>query len=225
MNKSGLSTIVITLLLIVLAMVAIGIIWVVVQNVLDQGTDDVDLGKLTTSLSLVKATVINSDALDVVVKRKAGKGSLLGINFILDNGENTEIIENLTVLNELDQRTFRLDPEMNAGDIKSVSIAPIFGTGEGDKSVGNVLDEYEIPICDPVCTGQDICQDGQCVCVPKTCADLGYECGAWDDGCGVSINCGSLNGACPSGEICCISGDPNPLCTNFTIGQCYNPGQ
>ena len=179
MNKSGLSTIVITLLLIVLAMVAIGIIWVVVQNVLDQGTDDVDLGKLTTSLSLVKATVINSDALDVVVKRKAGKGSLLGINFILDNGENTEIIENLTVLNELDQRTFRLDPEMNAGDIKSVSIAPIFGTGEGDKSVGNVLDEKEVVFC-----------------VPKTCGSseyVGYVCGTWDDGCeGMTESCGPV---------------------------------
>ena len=200
MNKSGLSTIVITLLLIVLAMVAIGIIWVVVQNVLDQGTDDVDLGKLTTSLSLVKATVINSDALDVVVKRKAGKGSLLGINFILDNGENTEIIENLTVLNELDQRTFRLDPEMNAGDIKSVSIAPIFGTGPEDKSLGDIVDDYEIPICDPVCVTPEICQDGQCVCVDDCESRV---CGPAPNGCGV---CGSLNGNCPTGMVCDSSG-------------------
>jgi hypothetical protein len=67
-----------------------------------------------------------------------------------------------------------------------------------------------------VCTGTQQCGAGggysQCgnasiagdgavsSCVPKTCADLGYDCGVGADGCGGTIQCGS--GACPAGEIC-----------------------
>lgn len=36
------------------------------------------------------------------------------------------------------------------------------------------------------------------VCVPKTCQQLGKQCGMWDNGCGAQINCGS----CPTGQIC-----------------------
>lgn len=46
-------------------------------------------------------------------------------------------------------------------------------------------------------------------CIPKTCSQLGYECGSWSDGCGGSINCG----VCPSGKICsnghCVTAETN----------------
>jgi hypothetical protein len=35
-------------------------------------------------------------------------------------------------------------------------------------------------------------------CTPKTCTDLGKQCGTWDDGCGGSITCDS----CPQNESC-----------------------
>jgi len=35
-------------------------------------------------------------------------------------------------------------------------------------------------------------------CIPTTCAALGYECGAWLDGCGGILNCGT----CPTGYTC-----------------------
>lgn len=37
---------------------------------------------------------------------------------------------------------------------------------------------------------------GECVCEPDTCDDIGYMCGAPDDGCGGTLDCG----ACSSGE-------------------------
>ena len=37
-NKRGLSTIVVTLILIVLSLVAVGVVWVVVSNLLNTGT-------------------------------------------------------------------------------------------------------------------------------------------------------------------------------------------
>src|SRR5262245_1508485 len=35
-------------------------------------------------------------------------------------------------------------------------------------------------------------------CVPKTCAELGFECGPQGDGCGNLISCGD----CPKGSFC-----------------------
>lgn len=37
-------------------------------------------------------------------------------------------------------------------------------------------------------------------CVPYTCADLGYSCGTWDNGCGGTLNCGT----CASGYTCSV---------------------
>jgi hypothetical protein len=55
-----------------------------------------------------------------------------------------------------------------------------------------------------------------CACVPKTCAQLGHDCGLADDGCGTMIDCG----ACPAGGVCggpgaCGAGQPN-VCSNAT---------
>ncbi len=44
------------------------------------------------------------------------------------------------------------------------------------------------------------CDGGQCVCTPKTCDQLGRECGNWDNGCGSIISCGSCDaGQCNDG--------------------------
>jgi hypothetical protein len=42
--------------------------------------------------------------------------------------------------------------------------------------------------------------DGGPLCVPKTCAQLGYDCGQAGDGCGGSINCNTT--PCPSPQFC-----------------------
>jgi hypothetical protein len=47
-------------------------------------------------------------------------------------------------------------------------------------------------------------------CVPKTCAQIGYVCGAAGDGCGGTLDCGK----CASGQICGGGGVP---------GQCGGP--
>lgn len=43
-----------------------------------------------------------------------------------------------------------------------------------------------------------------CVCSAATCADLGYECGAPDDGCGMPLDCGTCaSGMCLMGQCGC----------------------
>jgi hypothetical protein len=50
-----------------------------------------------------------------------------------------------------------------------------------------------------------IADGGADACSPKTCAQLGAQCGTADDGCGKMIDCGT----CPSGLTCGGGGTPN----------------
>jgi hypothetical protein len=53
------------------------------------------------------------------------------------------------------------------------------------------------PLPSQCATGQQSCLAG-CNCKPKTCADLGVQCGSPDDTCGHPLDCGR----CPSGSTC-----------------------
>ena len=50
------------------------------------------------------------------------------------------------------------------------------------------------------CGNPLVAQDGGAVCIPKTCADWGYNCGPAGDGCGNMLDCGPTT--CPGTEFC-----------------------
>ena len=63
--------------------------------------------------------------------------------------------------------------------------------------------------CEGTCCGeQEVCRNGRCVCVPKTCAELGRACGTAPDGCGGTLSCGT-----------CGFGD-TPSCRNGVCASC-----
>jgi hypothetical protein len=59
------------------------------------------------------------------------------------------------------------------------------------------------------------------VCTPKTCAQLGYTCGQWGDGCGGTINCcpGGAQNCCAAGSVCqggtCVGGCVPTTCAQL----------
>lgn len=55
-------------------------------------------------------------------------------------------------------------------------------------------------------------QDGECVCAPRTCDDIGYQCGAPDDGCGTPLDCGACDGdgVCMDGLCSCPKDEREP---------------
>ncbi|MEK6871380.1 MAG: S8 family serine peptidase, partial [Nanoarchaeota archaeon] len=63
------------------------------------------------------------------------------------------------------------------------------------------------------------CRDGACTgCIPKTCAELGKQCGSWNNECGGTLNCGN----CSEGNICSSSGSCTSItCTDSDGGKNY----
>jgi len=182
-DKRGLSTIVATLLIILLTLVAVGIIWVVIKNVITSGTEQISLGKLTLSLEIKSATVnIVGNTIIIKIKRNVGEGTISGLNFIVDDGDNTEVIESNLTLNELEERTvtFSLNGSgINISRIQKVSVAPIFLLESGKEIIGDVKDEYTLSTnsykCTPNCAGLNCGADPVCGTSCGTCS-TGYTC-------------------------------------------------
>src|SRR4030042_1922161 len=72
-NNKGLSTIVATLLIILLTLVAVGIIWIVIRNVVQGGTNQVDLNSkcLATEIVATQVTNTSDDAFNVTLNVKS----------------------------------------------------------------------------------------------------------------------------------------------------------
>ncbi|MFZ3100089.1 MAG: hypothetical protein WA103_02540 [Minisyncoccales bacterium] len=70
---------------------------------------------------------------------------------------------------------------------------------------------------DSKCQSGQICSNGVCqnVCVPKTCAGLGYSCGSQSDGCGGVLNCGT----CVPGKACSLGGCVSN-CASYAYKKC-----
>ncbi len=139
MNKKGLSTIVVTLILIVLSLVAVGVVWVVVSNLLNTGTQQANFqfGTLFLDLKISKVAVDINGNLSLAVQRGAGQGDLTGIAFIISDGTNSQVVKKDSTMQELGSTTFTLTPSDlgSLGVIKDVSIAPILTGGQvGQKS-------------------------------------------------------------------------------------------
>jgi len=231
MKKRGMSAVVTTLIIILLAIVAIGIVWVVVKNIINQGKDEITLTGLTLDLEIMKASYDNdAGILSVTVKRNPGDGNLVGINFVIGNEDNSVVVTRDTTLAELGVKTFTFDENsdlIGIEEITSISVAPIFESPSGKEVTGEIKDiaTYdaedmggtsgggdEPPACTPECTGLD-CGDDGCF---GSCGDCeeGYSCAenqsCMDDNCVAdddsvtcaTAECGILDNNCGDPVTC-----------------------
>ena len=145
-NKKALSTIVSTLLILLLVFVAVGILWAVVRTFVQGGSEQVSLGKFTLDLKIDNVIINPSDnSVDVKLTRNAGAGEFTGLRFVLDDGNNADVVEvkNVT-MNEYDQQTFHLvvPSDMTVDNIQKIQVAPVFTLSSGKESNGDVKDTW-----------------------------------------------------------------------------------
>ncbi len=187
MNKKGLSSIVATLLIILLVLVAVVIIWVVVSRIVREGSDQIELSKVTLNLEIKKAIAINDSFVKVHVRRNPGKGELAGLSFIFEDAFKSEVIDRNLTLDELEEDIFVILLEVvNVFEIKKISIAPILILRSGKEIIGDIQDDYEINVNGLLCE--------------TTCENSGFQCGT-QIFCGIRADCGSCGAGfhCPYG--------------------------
>lgn len=90
-SKKGLSAIVATLLIILLTLVAVGIIWIVIRNVVQSSTDQVDIDSMCLRAN-VEATSVTATATSYTVTfaRMGGDDPLGGIKLVFSNQTGSE---------------------------------------------------------------------------------------------------------------------------------------
>lgn len=221
-NKRGMSAVVTTLIIILLTIVALGIVWVVVKNIIDKGSDEITLTGLTLDLEIVKA-VSDDTFVNVTVKRNPGEGNLVGINFIFSDGDNSDVVRVDTNLAELGWQTFIfLRNDLAVDNITSIAVAPIFETSSGKETIGNAVDTAEYDT-DELGSGGGVGAGGgdPPACTPEC---TGLECG--DDGCGGSCGDCGVGFSCADNQLCvddsCIDEDPLVTCAAAECGTLFN---
>src|SRR3989338_1475389 len=109
-NKKGLSTVVTTLIIVLLVIVAIGIIWAVIGNLIRTGSEEVNTGRISVSLDVRRVEADASGGVNVVVKRNIGEGDLQEVKVILSDGTNTQVVTKPLTLEELGEETIQISP-------------------------------------------------------------------------------------------------------------------
>jgi hypothetical protein len=193
MQKRGLSTVVTTLILIVISLVAIGAVWVVVNNLLKGQSDQIALDRITFDAEITQVALYNSsNNLSVSVQRNVGEANLKGIKYYFYNQTSAEVITEYFTLGELGQKTFSFNLAMDLSSLEKISIVPIFNSKDGKDAMGNVADSYNVK------QGVHINTENNQTCTP---AIYTYSCSGKInfrlDDCGVYQNI-----TCSSSEIC-----------------------
>jgi hypothetical protein len=109
-NKRGLSAIVATLIIILLVLVAVGIIWVVVRNLIQEGAEQVDIGTKCMAVDLravsVTPVVGQTGNYSVTLRRTAGGEVIAGAKISLFNDTgNSGVLDGFLALSELETKT------------------------------------------------------------------------------------------------------------------------
>jgi len=218
-GKKGLSTIVITLIIILISLVAVGIIWVVVRNVIRSGTEGITLGQFSLGAKITYVNVNDSsNNVSFIVERNAGEGEITGISFVFSSvNARTEVITRSVSLKELEQMKFNFHLEnISVSNLASVSIFPLVNQN-GQEVLGISLFKYNF-------VGNENNPIVQ-VCNPATCASLSYTCGTWANGsCSGTLNCGNCGGGLNCVGGACVCNPETCFSLGYTCGSGYANG-
>jgi len=145
-NKKGLSTVVTTLIIILLVLVAIGIIWVVVRSVIDDSANQIDINTkcVSSNLELTSASCVSGGACTVSIKKSGGyefDGLQAVYSSPTDSSDPEDEAGDVTVT-----KTFTFtpaNPPVAAGAGK-ISVAAYFNNTEGVKVLCPQVSEVDI---------------------------------------------------------------------------------
>lgn len=121
MKKRGLSAVVTTLIIILLVLVAVGGIWIVVNNFIDAGTEQIEISQkcLAVDLSAVSVNETSAGTYDITLNRKAGGDAIGGVKVnIFNSTENSGVVEFGSAIGVLDTVTQSVVGVTNANKLE-----------------------------------------------------------------------------------------------------------
>ncbi len=151
-TKKGLSAIVATLLIILLTIVAVGIIWVVIRNVVQSGAEQVEIGAACASVDLSTSAAVcvgtgggGNWTCNVTYYRGSGGEAIDGLRVTLSNGLTSFTQD---VPGDVSVGATRTQPGINTGLLNttakpnSVQIAAYFDDASGTPQLCNPSGEF-----------------------------------------------------------------------------------
>jgi hypothetical protein len=124
MEKRGLSAVVTTLIIILLVLVAVGIVWVVVRDVVETGAEKIDVSTRCLDVGVEAVEVVPVEGEDgnytVTLHRKAGGEEINGIKLnIFNETNNTGVLDFGIALGVLDTNSAKIEANLiNANKIE-----------------------------------------------------------------------------------------------------------
>ncbi|MCL5072010.1 MAG: hypothetical protein M1308_14130 [Actinobacteria bacterium] len=129
------SEIIASVIFILLAIIAVGILWAIISNVLNKSKDNASLDTLLSSAEIVEAqTKEIPNGVSITVKRTMGEGNI-SLKFILENG--TKTIEYIAPqqLKELETKTYTISVYPNLGSIDKITLIPFIYQNDKPKYI------------------------------------------------------------------------------------------
>jgi len=147
-SKRGLSAIVATLLIILLTIVAIGIIWLVIRNVVQSGAETIDISSKCVEVNLEAVSVNETSAgvYDVTLRRRSGgQDDLGGIKVNIFNTTTSSGVMDFGTLNRLQTKkvTFNTSQASEVTNGNKIEFTPFFLDASGNEQLCSQTGEFK----------------------------------------------------------------------------------
>lgn len=153
-SKRSLSDVVVSLIMILLVLVAIGVVWVVVSGILKSSSEEADISGLMIDMKVTEVLYDNVN-LNIKVSRGTGAGDVAGVVFYLEGNGKSIPIEKPGVIEQLGEKTFTNIgfSGITISEIEKISVAPIYKLKSGNEKTGNIIDIAVLSCEGPLISG------------------------------------------------------------------------
>ena len=173
-SKRGLSDVVTTVIIIALALVAIAVVWVVVQNLISSNSSQIQSSENFLKLKMnIESVQNNSGKLFVLVKRDVGDGNFNAMKFVvIYQNQSSESFVQSASIDQLGLKGFLLNTSGSIEAVSKVEAYPTLIDSTGKQIVSTIYSSFEVngainnanipsqPSCIPNCSGKTCGSDG-----------------------------------------------------------------
>jgi hypothetical protein len=147
MSKRGMSTLVASLILVTLCLVALVFVGITIKNSFKDDSNQLEVDQFTLDLEISQVQILNETDVEVTLKRNSKENELSGAAFVFYDEDDNEISRQNVSIKELEDKNFSVVLKVvNSTLIEKISIAPIFKKRFGKDVLGEIQDEAPLKV-------------------------------------------------------------------------------